>query len=386
MRGQSTGVKIVLAGLVLFPGLANAGSYFKTTLCTFASGCLVGHPLGEPQNNVNPQSIVHPTTFVQGATDLTVRICTNALPATGIPAALEEAVSRWNSSVPTTENCFRCRTWEEGPPGPGPRPVLFDTLFHELGHCALGLGHPNILWNADGNPGSEDTSYTMSWNNEDIMDGGDGIPGSYNDIHDGIGGGLAQNVHWFRIQDNNPVIIDTQTTIDVNTYSRSVAAHLPPDNWAANANRRVGESLGHPMTQTPMYSAYTVGSFTTGLAADDVNMLKMARTGPNLMANDADDYTLSLEVVPCSSAREIDIRYVPLSQGVLGDCKAEVYYAYPQNPNLARVFKVVPDPSFDATYVVVRINSNITSWITDIPLFGGDFETGDTSFWSAVQP
>lgn len=365
------------------------GSYLHTAVCSATAGCVVGHPLSSPSNNVNPQSIVHPVTFVQNGTSFTVSICTNSTPSTGIPQALQYAVDKWNAGIRRTQNCYRCGTWETGtPPGnAGLMPVMATTLLHELGHCALGLDHPELNWDANGNPsdGKEPTSYTRSWNASQVLIGGDFIRGSSDDRQDAIGGQLAESVSWFRRTDNDPVIVDP-TTIDVNTYSRSVSANLPPgDTWAANANLRVAEQRSQSGTQAIMYGGIADGSFYSGLSADDVNMLEMARTGPDVTANTSDDYTLQLNVVPCASPRQVDVHFLPLGVGVLGECHARVDYAYSQNPALARVFKVVPDPQHNATHVQIILNSN-EAWNTSIPVFGDGFDGGTTAAWSLTVP
>ena len=154
------------------------------------------------------------------------------------------------------------------------------------------------------------------------------------------GGQIAESVSWFRRLDNNPVIVDPSTVIDINSYSRSVAANLPPgDTRPSNANLKVAESLGEPETQALMYAVVPRGATYFGLSADDVNMIKMQRTGPDLTANTSDDYTLQIDVVPCTMPHQIEVRFLPLPSGVLGACESAVDYAYPQPAATARVFK-----------------------------------------------
>ena len=340
-------------------------------------------------NNINPQSIVHPVVYVQNGTSFTLNICTPEVPSTGVPAALEHAVAVLNALEPTTQNCMGCGTWESPPIGsPDLNPIIETTVLHELGHCALGLDHPDRNWNADGDPknGQEGTSFTRSWGAAEIRDNQDMIRGSRDDTQRATGGQIAESVSWFRRLDNNPVIVDPSTVIDINSYSRSVAANLPPgDTWAANANLKVAESLGEPETQALMYAVVPRGATYFGLSADDVNMIKMQRTGPDLTANTSDDYTLQIDVVPCTMPHQIEVGFLPLPSGVLGACESAVDYAYPQPAATARVFKVVPDPDFDATHIIVLLNDTYT-WDTKLPLFGDGFEAGDFSSWSAVFP
>jgi hypothetical protein len=366
-----------------------AGSYAHTAECDTTSGCSVGHPTSATGNNINPQSVVHAKVFQQAGGNLTLAVCTDALPGSGLSEAVSWAIEVWSALAARTENCFNCATWEEGaPPGSaGHKPVLATTVLHEFGHCALGLDHPDRNWDVSNDGTYEATSFTRSWNAQPngIQDGVDDIRGSYDDTQQAAFGQLAESVSWFRKTDNDPIVVDS-TIIDTSTYSRSVASNLPSGHtWAANANRAVAESLGHPTTQAVMYAAAAAGLLYNGLSADDVSMVKMARAGADLTAATGDDYTLQFSLVSCAGTYDLAVRFVPLPIGVFGQCWSSADYAYAQNPALARVFKLVPNDQKDASHLVIEINSNYT-WELGLPVFADGFESANSAAWTQTVP
>lgn len=375
----------LLVGLLTAPE-AEGGSYLGTTVCTIATGCAVGHPLSQPSNNVNPQSIVHPRPFQQaGGVAYTVRICTNELDLSGVPAATQWAIDTWNALEPRTENCHRCTTWEE-PANQEDFFFMTTTMLHELGHCALALAHPNRIWDPQNDGTYENTSFTMSWDAgpNGIQPGPDGLRGSFDDTQQSVLGGPAQSVSWFRIADNDPVVVDPVTIVDTFSYSRSLSNLPSGHSWGANANRRVGQSLGHATTQATMYGLQDRAMNVWALSADDVNMQLMARTGVDLVWNTVDDYDVVLTMVPCTSPHEVEVQFVPLGvTGPVGNCAYDVDYAYPQNPALARVFKLVPHAQLGTN--LIRINSDYVFDVS-LPSFSDGFESGNTAAWSASMP
>ena len=285
-----------------------AGSYLQTALCDSAAGCRVGHPIFNPSNNINPPSIVHTMNFDRtGNATFLVRICTDEPELTGIPDLLEWAAGVWNDLEASTENCFRCAPAEV--PDSGTIPFSMSSiLLHELGHCALGLDHPNREFDVGGDGFHEATSFTRSWNaGGGINAGADGIRGSKDDtqLAPGPGGQIAESVSWFRIDDNNPVVVDS-LTIDELEFSRSVQNNIAfsGSTWAANANTKVAGTLGHGSTQAVMFSPQGRGQIFNGLSADDVNMIKMAMTGED-RATGSDDYSIAVAVVPCTDPHEV---------------------------------------------------------------------------------
>lgn len=381
-----SGVVAVLAlGIASHPAVA--GTYAGTTVCTLGTGCQVGHTVsGNPPYTVTPFGIVHPFGFNEAGGSIQVRVCVDALPESGLAAVTQWAVDLWNGLQARTENCYGCRTWEEGYPPSGGNTALSSTVLHELGHCGLALDHGNRLWDTTPGGDYELTSYTLSWGDAagGISPGPDFIRGSFDDTHVAQGGQLAESVFWFRKADNNPVVVDG-TVIDSATFSRSVASDLPPNNWSANANRRVAETLGHRTTQSVMIQGQPPAQFFMGLSADDVNTARMARTGVDRLANTADDYTVALTIVACQDPHELRVTFAPIdpSGSVAGHCAIAVDLAYPQNPALARNYELVLPGG--AAEFLLEINSDIT-WDTGVPVFGDGFETGDFISWSGVSP
>jgi hypothetical protein len=318
---------------------------------------------------------------------LTVSIC--------IPTGSESligptsrAIATWNALIPTTENCTGCTTWEETPTA-GDTFHAETTLLHELGHCPLGLEHPFRNWDAANDGFWEPTSFTRSWDVAapplGIDSGPDFIRGTLDDVQLAPGG-PPNAVHWFRKMDNNPFTIDG-TVIDLNTYSRSVTADLPAGHsWAANGNRRVGETLGVQNTQTVMYGSQVPGMRLAGLSADDVNMVKMAMTGVDWEAGTADDYTIQMQLVsPCEDADVVVTFWEPTGLGSLAECITGVDFSFPQNPFLTRHINIVPFGSPGEPFIIILDEG--LNWITDEPMiFSEGFETGDFSGWDAVSP
>lgn len=315
-----------------------------------------------------------------------------------MPAALQYAVDTWNGTgsptflpTPGTENCYRCGINEEGDSEPDNRYVMGTVMIHEVGHCALGLDHVNREWDPE-TPGTYyNTSFTRSWDAGPggISDGVDNIRGSKDDTHVAALGGPAQSVSWFRITDNNPVVIDS-TVIDQFTYSRSTAnLGTSGSTWGASANTKVAEALGHHSTAAVMFSNMNRHRMYRSVSADDLNMLKMARTGVNVTSNGGagDDYKIELAIVSCADPHQIEVVYAPAPN--LGECWAHVDYAIPgDNKALARVFKVVPDSRPGAPFpakITIRISSSFM-WETGVPLFSDGFETLDTIAWSSASP
>ncbi len=251
----------------------------------------------------------------------------------------------------------------------------------------MGLGHPDLRWDPPGGPDArEPSSFTMSYGGSSvgISAGPDGIPGSLDDTHDAQGGGVADSVHWFRRSDNNPVIIDG-TAIDIDTYSRSVTSNLPVGHsWAANANRRVAESLGAPFTQAVMYSRIDALQRLTGLTADEVNMVRMARTGRDRMAGTTDDYTVSLGYVADCGGADIVVQFRSLGPITpLAGCNSRVELSFSQNPLFAQHYSLVPAPGSSTLEIVVN---DFYDWETADDIFFDSFESGDSSAWSARVP
>ena len=89
-----------------------------------------------------------------------------------------------------------------------------------------------------------------------------------------------------------------------------------------------------------MYGGTARNHFYRGLSADDVNIAQMSRTGVDLDAGTADDYTVDLQSVVSPSGSAV---------------------------------------------LTIFINSDL-DWAFGVPLFVDGFESGDLSEWDATVP
>ncbi|MEM7481647.1 MAG: hypothetical protein AAF481_10775 [Acidobacteriota bacterium] len=134
--------------------------------------------------------------------------------------------------------------------------------------------------------------------------------------------------------DNNPFVIDG-TVIDQNTFSRNDGSLPVGQNYIASANRGVADALGFSDTQAVMYSFLEPGMWCVGLAADDVNMVRMGMTGSDHIAGNADDYTVVQVFETDCSAADVLVRLSDffLGPGQLGACLSEYENSFAQPPS-----------------------------------------------------
>lgn len=336
--------------LLLFPVSQAPGGTFSNSDTTLFEPFIVAHPPG-----------------YEGAGGVVqVDICISSGSAM-VSGAVDQAIQTWNDLSATTSNCDGCRLWEEGV-GDGDFLYLNTVLVHELGHCAMGLGHIN--WN---DPSAGNTSFTNSKEADAIDDGPDGVRGTADDFPSPLPG--TRLLHWFRISDNDPFVID-ETTIDINTYSRRIVDLPPGSSWPASGNREVGEFLGLESTQSVMYSRGVSGQRFTGLTADDVNTVQFGMSGVDELAGTADDYTISLVRVDDCASADIEIRFESL-EDELGFCLADLAPIPTMGTQIH--YMAVPFPGDER--IVVAINS-IFRW--DV-IFADGFESGDLAAWTASE-
>jgi hypothetical protein len=159
---------------------------------------------------------------------------------------------------------------------------------HEMGHC-LGLNHPNLA--SESGLTGDNRNYTRSTDGADnvfnIRPGIDGQIGTADDIR-----GDDQNLHWFRIANNNPFTLDS--IVDMTTYSRDLLDLPETHKFAVNADRSVGNSLGFPKTEAVMQQGSFSNEAQRELNHDDVATLLLAQSGDDLIYGTADDYTINL--------------------------------------------------------------------------------------------
>lgn len=265
---------------------------------------------------------MHPIGYDGSGGMLSIGICVRPGSEDLVPA-VQSAIALWNALAPTVGNCVNCYLWEEQAP-PESYQDTRATVIHELGHCAMGLGHVNLteddraatmgrIGSCDVNQNDtcgEETSFTASFSVTDVTSGAGTVLGDSEDVHanhcpifgsatdllsplpasspatseaqapedpacllGGLGcqdfpttccpacpGPQCPSTPWhvgdmahYRIADNNPFIIDS-TVIDSDTFTRNDPFLPSGHNYAASANRAVGEVLGFPNSQSVMYS------------------------------------------------------------------------------------------------------------------------------------
>lgn len=341
--------------------------------------------VSDPAHTVPPFAVAHPPMYdgTGGVLDISVCVLTGSEVLEG---PTSRAIQTWNELVPTIESCTDCLVWEESPSS-GNTFHAETTLLHELGHCPLGLDHPDRNWDAADDGIWEPTSFTRSWDVAGpplgIQAGADFIRGTLDDEQVSLGGVPPDSVHWFRVLDNNPFAIDT-TVIDDSTFSRSVAADLPAGHsWAANGNRVVGEALGIQNSQSVMYSLQDSATRRVHLTSDDVNMVKMGMTGIDWESGTADDYTVQMHLVSDCVGADVIISFGEPVQGALAACGVGVDFSFPQNPLLTRHISLVPIGGTSEPLLILL--DQAIQWITDESLvFSNGFESGDLSGWDNV--
>lgn len=381
----------LVAGFAL-PGGLRAGAYMLTVDCRQQVGSFCAQGRDTNGDEIGKFAIVHPPLWDGSQSVLTVNVCVDpAFPL--LVAPTQRAIATWNAVAPITGNCLLCILPEDG----GPEGPLHAESFilHELGHCALGVDHPNLKF-SDPGVGFVDTSYSMAYEGaqEGVLVGADMIRGSRDDFFDDLFGKIAENVHWFREDDNDPFVVDG-APIDINSFSINIIDKLPAGStWAANANRCHALQLGLPPTQSVMYSEFAGLTAYTGLAADDANMVKMGMTGEDRVIGGGDDYTVQLNYVEDCAEAQVLVFFSSLPAAVGGQCEAAVEPSLdvPPPPVGHLHYTLIPfDPAGEGTpnsHLFVELNVN-KQWDYSPPgalIFGDGFESGDISNWDDSVP
>lgn len=375
---------------ILSANLGFAGTFLRTVVCTVADGCGPGHPETHPFFIINDDGIVYPSTYnPNGSTN--VRVCVDPDFGGSLPAIVEWAAEKWNALAPTTENCFSCERNEV----PGPTTGTFSaasTVLHELGHCAMGLGHTTLIINPPlplaPPPPRVPTSWTISYgaSRQALTDGSDHLRGSKDDFQDAQDPGVVTNTFWYRISDNNPAVVDS-TVISSATFTYSLSnLSTSGSTWPANANYGVTTyplGLGFPGTVTTMSDQTRRGQVRFDLAADEVNMVKMSRTGENRVVGGSptnDDHAIQIEIVPCTESYNLRVLVGTTdSPSNTGECNVAIDLLHVLDPPVsAQAYRLT-------TPAIVTINE-LQSWDLKIPVFWNGFESGATSRWSGTVP
>src|SRR5262245_20387057 len=89
------------------PDLALAGAYLGTAACDIDNGCRPGHPVSNPNADIDKRGISYPLTFTQdGVSSTNLRVCVEVDGLNGnLTRALQWAVEKWNARVPFVNNC-----------------------------------------------------------------------------------------------------------------------------------------------------------------------------------------------------------------------------------------------------------------------------------------
>ena len=200
---------------------------------TLAQTAQAGVYLKSGDADTEPFIVVHSPGYDGASGTLPVRVC---LDDPNLKPAVERAIEWWEALTPTQGNCEGpCTLWEEDPPTMAAPRDMTSTVAHELGHCAFGLGHTNWKDTAT----MLETSFTNSQDAVSIDDGTDDTRGSFDDLPSPLPG--TRLLHWFRLADNNPVVIDG-TVIDGASYTRRII-DLPAGSWLAGQRQPTGRRL-----------------------------------------------------------------------------------------------------------------------------------------------
>jgi hypothetical protein len=132
-----------------------------------------------------------------------------------------------------------------------------------------------------------------------------------------------------------------------------------------------------------MYASQVPGQFHKGLTADDVNMVKMAETGSDRLANTADDYRTFLRWTEDCTSADILVDVGFTEEDALGTCSTARVLSFPQSPLRFHYSLALPggEPR-------LPILLNITQLWDEGPevVFLSGFESGDLSEWTSVVP
>lgn len=325
----------------------------------------------------SPAIIVHPRNYSGTGGLTTIKICMTGAAQAKLSADLEYAMRMWNELIPHSSNCSgTCDVPGEITPAASYYLSVHTTLAHELGHCALGLDHVNLITAA-----GTHTPYTAVRNYTTVSVHTDLVAGSKDDIVTVLPGAL--NLHWFRLSDNDPTIVDS-TVIDTISYSRSYLS-LPAgtgSSWIASANSKVGGLLGRPKTQAVMASAAPPNSDYIYLSADDVNTVAFAMNGvdPTPGAH-SDNYTFALILEPNCATADVVVDFASIGADI-GKCEYGIAVIPLGNGNHYHM-----GPALGQTQLKLTVNNAPPSgFVLHYLILVDGFENGTTSFWSDAVP
>ncbi|MCF6202905.1 MAG: hypothetical protein L3J59_04425 [Methylococcaceae bacterium] len=240
-------------------------------------------------------AITHPPGYTGAGGILNIKVCIR--PTSSFTANLEQAtknsIATWNEQKPTSSNLLNNL--------PDFNSIDAESVIvHEMGHC-IGLAHPNL---AVGGVSGIDRNYSSTTNGTDniynLDPGADGIRGSTDDIR-----GDDDNLHWFRISNNNPFSI--ASIIDSTTYSLDIVDLPSSHTSVANGDRLVSTLFSAPNSESVMQQESFNNEVQRTLTHDDVATLQLARSGLDTTAGNADDYNINLTYGGISAASDCNI-------------------------------------------------------------------------------
>jgi hypothetical protein len=357
MRTHATTLAVLTFVLLAAP--AAAGVFIKS------------RDLGNP-----PGIVVHPNTYTGTGGIISIGVCLNST-ATDLSADLDFAIAKLNELRPMIRNCNGPCTTPEGttPPGPYFTPA-HSILVHELLHCAFGVDH--IGWQN----GATQTDFTNT-REASSMTTTDPIKGNHEDDPHPLPG--SRDIHWFRVVDNDPVVVDN-AAIDSSTYSRDYQNDLPFGDWPASANTLVAASLGAPSTQSLMTAIMPINSTYLFLSSDDVNTVKFAMNGLDSDPGDTgDDYTYTLTHEPTCATAQIEVQLLPISD--FGTCDA-ILTQIP-DPTVINHYRTIPPAGHPRMLVTIDASPEVGGSIfvhLGLLITIQQFESGDFTGWSSVVP
>ncbi len=270
----------------------------------------------------NEDRITHPTGYTGTGGVLNLKVCIRPTSSNTANMAqpVQNVIATWNEKKSSTSNLFNNL------------PDFFSYDFesvatHELGHC-LGLSHPNL---AEGNVLGDDRNYTAATDGVDdtfnLGIGADGVRGSTDDNRGDDG-----NLHWFRTSNNNPFSITS--IIDASTYSRDINNLPQGHSSVTNADRTVSGLFSTPNTETVMQQGQFNNEAQRTLGHDDVATLSLAQSGLDMIAGNADDYTINLTYGGISDAADCNIN-IGVDNSKTGLAVCQIQGTFIQSPHLA---------------------------------------------------
>lgn len=239
------------------------------------------------ESQEDPDIITHPIGYNGTGETLEVSVCiaTDSESQSELEIPVQNAAATWTTLQPTNSNVTRSDS-ELGP-------NQFDVesvLLHELGHC-IGLAHPNLGKKSEPNLTNTEQEFAMALNGSngayDLDAGGDGIPGSRDDVR-----GDDVNLNWFRIGKNDPFLYESE--IDLDTYSNDKNDLPSGHTWIEIASFDVSQDLGQGSGEGVMNQGTFPQETQRKIHNEDATTLRIGMAGLDEDQGTGDDYDIQL--------------------------------------------------------------------------------------------